>query len=72
MMFNLYERKVQSVFVEGGSFLLKALISAGIWDEARVFECPVLFKEGIAAPKLEALLEEEIQLKTDVLKIYRN
>ncbi|KYG83282.1 bifunctional diaminohydroxyphosphoribosylaminopyrimidine deaminase/5-amino-6-(5-phosphoribosylamino)uracil reductase [Roseivirga echinicomitans] len=69
---DLYERKVQSVLVEGGSFLLNSLMALGLWDEARVFECPVLFNEGIMAPSLKDASAETIQLQTDVLKIYRH
>ena len=72
MLADLNERKVQSVLVEGGSFLLNSLIALGLWDEARVFECPILFNEGIMAPSLKDAPAETIQLQTDVLKIYRH
>jgi len=71
MLADLHERNVQSVFVEGGSFLLNSLLTLGLWDEARVFESPVMFEEGISAPSLNESPLEEIHLKTDVLKIYR-
>ena len=69
---DLHGRKVQSVLVEGGSFLLNSLMALGLWDEARVFECPALFNEGIMAPSLKDASAETIQLQTDVLKIYRH
>lgn len=71
MLTDLHKRKVQSVLIEGGSFLLNSLIALGLWDEARVFECPVLFNKGIMAPNLKSILHEEARLQTDVLKIYR-
>ena len=72
MLAHLHERKVQSVLVEGGSFLLNSLMALGLWDEARVFECPVLFNEGIMAPNLKGTPQEVLQLQTDLLKIYRH
>lgn len=53
-IFNyLYKRQVQSVLVEGGSYLLNSLIGSGLWDEAFVIENPELyFKEGLKAPQL--------------------
>ncbi|WP_416376037.1 bifunctional diaminohydroxyphosphoribosylaminopyrimidine deaminase/5-amino-6-(5-phosphoribosylamino)uracil reductase RibD [Roseivirga sp.] len=72
MLADLHKRKVQSVLVEGGSFLLNSLMALGLWDEARVFECPVLFNEGIMAPSLKDASAEMIHLQTDVLKIYRH
>ncbi|MGW8122732.1 bifunctional diaminohydroxyphosphoribosylaminopyrimidine deaminase/5-amino-6-(5-phosphoribosylamino)uracil reductase RibD [Roseivirga echinicomitans] len=69
---DLHERKVQSVLVEGGSFLLNTFMALGLWDEARVFECPVLFNEGIMAPSLKDAPTEVLPLQTDVLKIYQH
>tara|TARA_A100000171_G_scaffold48974_1_gene57219 strand:+ start:1436 stop:2464 length:1029 start_codon:yes stop_codon:yes gene_type:complete len=72
MLADLHERKVQSVLVEGGSFLLNSLMALGLWDEARVFECPALFNEGIMAPSLKDAPAETIQLQADTLKIYHH
>jgi len=49
---DLYQRQIQSVFVEGGPTVLNALISAGLWDEIRVFRAPATLGQGIAAPRL--------------------
>ncbi len=46
----LFEKKLQSVIVEGGPMLLNAFIERGLWDEARVFVGNKLFHEGIKAP----------------------
>lgn len=50
MMEDLYNRKIQSVIVEGGSFLLNHLFEKDLWDEARVFKSHFTFKSGIRAP----------------------
>lgn len=47
---DLYQRKIASVFVEGGSLLLRCLVENRWWDEARVFTSDKTFGQGIAAP----------------------
>jgi diaminohydroxyphosphoribosylaminopyrimidine deaminase/5-amino-6-(5-phosphoribosylamino)uracil reductase len=37
----LYERKIESLFVEGGEQLLRSFIEAGKWDEAYIFVSPL-------------------------------
>src|SRR5690606_29826440 len=49
---DLYRRKVQSLIVEGGSYLLQRFISEELWDEARVFNGQGKFHHGISAPLL--------------------
>ncbi|MDY5969646.1 MAG: bifunctional diaminohydroxyphosphoribosylaminopyrimidine deaminase/5-amino-6-(5-phosphoribosylamino)uracil reductase RibD [Bacteroidales bacterium] len=60
----LYGRKIQSVIVEGGRTLLDAFLSAGLYDEIRVFSSPVLFGKGLRAPSIPprpaTLVEERI------------
>ena len=48
---KLVELNIQSVLVEGGSFLLQDFINQNLWDEAFVFQNPTLmFKHGVPAP----------------------
>lgn len=49
---DLYERKVQSVMVEGGSSLIHSFLEKDCWDEARVFISSQSFNEGIKAPQI--------------------
>lgn len=53
---DLYERKIQSVLVEGGSQLLQSLIENKLWDEARIFKNLQTFGKGIFAPKITGKL----------------
>lgn len=46
----LYEREIQSVFVEGGAELIQNLINRNYWDEAREFIGNVHFYSGIKSP----------------------
>ena len=47
-----YERKFQSLLVEGGSMLLQSFIDAGCWDEAYIEASPLRLKDGVKAPEL--------------------
>ena len=48
----LYQEKLQSLMVEGGSILLQSFIESECWDEAYVEHSSDYLKEGIKAPKL--------------------
>ena len=50
---ELHRRGIASVLVEGGATLLNTFLSAGPWDEARVFTAPVHFAHGTPAPRME-------------------
>ena len=66
-----YENNLQSVIIEGGRQTLQSFIDAGIWDEARVFEAPVILHQGIHAPKLiDFQKEKSIAIEKDCLSIY--
>ena len=69
---DLYRRKVQSLIVEGGSFLLQMFISEELWDEARVFIGDTRFDSGIPAPLLNQKPEEMRDIMGDLLCVYKN
>ena len=47
----LYEKKIQSLIVEGGSILLQSFIDADLWDEACIECSSISLNEGIISPK---------------------
>ncbi len=50
----LYDNKIESLIVEGGSLLLDSLIAEGAWDELRVEVNRSLFiGKGVDAPKID-------------------
>lgn len=69
---ELNHRKIQSLIVEGGAFVLNQFISEGLWDEARVFTGPISFESGVAAPILSIFRQEIIAVQKDILTIYYN
>ncbi len=52
LMQRLYDAKMLSVIVEGGPSLLNSFITAGLWDEGRIFTGDSLIPGGIPAPVL--------------------
>ncbi|TXF91538.1 bifunctional diaminohydroxyphosphoribosylaminopyrimidine deaminase/5-amino-6-(5-phosphoribosylamino)uracil reductase RibD [Neolewinella aurantiaca] len=71
---KLKEQRIGEVTVEGGASVLKAFVSAGLWDEARVFTGSVRFGEGVRVPVLppSAVLVEEEEILADRLAVYHN
>lgn len=48
----LYERKINSLLVEGGAKTITQFIESNLWDEARVFIAPRAFGNGVKAPAI--------------------
>lgn len=67
-----FKQNIHSLIVEGGASVLNQFLSAGVWDEARIFEGQKEFGNGIEAPKFKASLESEENIKGDILRTYRN
>lgn len=67
---HLQKRKIQSVIVEGGAFVLKNFLDAELWDEARVFTGSSKFGEGIEAPKMHQNPDRQISIQEDLLSYY--
>lgn len=49
---ELYNRKIQSVIIEGGTKTLQGFMKKKLWDEARVFSSNQKFGRGVPAPEL--------------------
>lgn len=69
---DLHRRNIQSLIVEGGSFLLQTFISEELWDEARVFIGDTRFGNGIPAPLFNQKPEAMRDIMGDLLCVYRN
>lgn len=68
---DLYERKLQSLIVEGGPTLLQSFINQGLFDEIRVFRSNTMYlHEGIKAPVFEAKILKTEEVSTDTLTWY--
>ncbi len=67
----LYDLKIQSVFIEGGSKVLSSFIDAKLWDEARIFTSEQLFQKGISAPTIFGKQSSEEIIDQDRLTIIK-
>jgi diaminohydroxyphosphoribosylaminopyrimidine deaminase/5-amino-6-(5-phosphoribosylamino)uracil reductase len=68
---DMYERKIQSVIVEGGAILLNSFIKQGLWDEARIFRSKQEFGSGIEAPYVRGKLLSVDKIGEDEMVVYR-
>jgi diaminohydroxyphosphoribosylaminopyrimidine deaminase/5-amino-6-(5-phosphoribosylamino)uracil reductase len=68
---DLVKQKIHSVLVEGGAQTLQLFISHQLWDEARVFQSPRLFENGISAPTLPGKIVSVSPIGVDRLTIFR-
>jgi diaminohydroxyphosphoribosylaminopyrimidine deaminase/5-amino-6-(5-phosphoribosylamino)uracil reductase len=67
---ELHKRDIQSLIVEGGKYTLDGFIDAELWDEARVFDVPIQFKGGTAAPKLQTKPTHYTKILNDTLEYH--
>ena len=69
---DMYVRKHLSMIVEGGTYLLKAFMKKGLWDEIRIFRSPNTFGSGIESPIVRAKASSHEMILDDTLIVYRN
>lgn len=69
----LYQHKIQSVIIEGGTQTLQSFIDSNLWDEAYVCIGNVEFTDGIVAPKLNSnTLIQQQEFMLDKVCTYKN
>ncbi len=68
---RLYERKVLSLVVEGGTETLSHFISQGLWDEAHIYTGSLLFCGGIKAPGIKGTKAASECLDDTLLTVLR-
>ena len=69
---DLFERKIQSVLVEGGSKTLQSFIDQGLWDEVLVFQSNQTLGDGLKAPTFQSENAEIEMVGNDKLISYFN
>lgn len=65
----LQEHHVQALLVEGGAKTLHSFLSAGWWDEYRVWTAPIYLGEGVEAPAFPHPPAYQSTIGTDILKV---
>ena len=68
----LFENNIQSVIIEGGSRTLQTFLDEDLWDEARIFKGPIVFRTGVKAPLYSGTLISKSTIKNDELLIFKN
>ena len=68
----LYENKIQSLIVEGGTKTINNFLDSKIWDEIRIFKSNKKLAKGIKAPKIDLKQKIKTQIDGDRLEIYKN
>ncbi|MEY4572235.1 MAG: riboflavin biosynthesis protein RibD [Bacteroidota bacterium] len=67
---ELYNRGIQSVFVEGGSRTLQYFIVDNVWDEARVIVGDKKFEDGVRAPLISKVPSDVQKFGEDTIYYY--
>ena len=67
IMSVLYEKKIQSLMVEGGRCLLQSFIDAELWDEIFVEHARQVLGNGVKAPKIPDNLASEFEKRDHVV-----
>ncbi len=69
---ELYNRKIQSLIIEGGSITLQSFIDNELWDEARVFTGDIKFESGLKAPVIQSKPTTSEVIGDSLLEIFVN
>jgi len=69
---ELYRRNILTVIVEGGKKTHQSFIESDLWNEARVINGKVFFKDGLKAPELHRIPDAQYQIGTDRVDTYYN
>lgn len=69
---DLYRRGVTSVMVEGGANVLRQMIAARAWNEARVEISSTTLGDGIKAPHIEKDIAAHHEIDGNVIDLYKN
>lgn len=65
----LHTMGVQSLFVEGGAFMIRSFIDAGMWDEIRRFTGMMSFSNGVPEPFPEMVPGKSFNFEKSKLEI---
>jgi diaminohydroxyphosphoribosylaminopyrimidine deaminase/5-amino-6-(5-phosphoribosylamino)uracil reductase len=68
---ELVQRKVHSVFVEGGPAVINSFLKSGFWDEIRRCQSNKILEEGIMAPAPRGILTGSEKVQEDLWTYYK-
>jgi diaminohydroxyphosphoribosylaminopyrimidine deaminase/5-amino-6-(5-phosphoribosylamino)uracil reductase len=67
---DLYEKKIQSILIEGGTTILQDLLEKDLYDEIRIFQSDKIIEKGIPAPIFQKKFNQVIEIENDILYIF--
>lgn len=68
----LYQKGIQSLFIEGGTMVLNHFISTGLWDEVRIFMGKTSFFNGVKGPGFEGRFHHGTEFAGSSLEVFYN
>ncbi|HEV7381663.1 MAG TPA: bifunctional diaminohydroxyphosphoribosylaminopyrimidine deaminase/5-amino-6-(5-phosphoribosylamino)uracil reductase RibD [Dyadobacter sp.] len=68
---ELVNRKIHSVFVEGGPAVINSFLKSGLWDEIRRCQSNMVLGKGIMAPAPRGILTGSEKVQDDLWTYYR-
>ncbi|MDL2296354.1 bifunctional diaminohydroxyphosphoribosylaminopyrimidine deaminase/5-amino-6-(5-phosphoribosylamino)uracil reductase RibD [Bacteroidales bacterium OttesenSCG-928-B11] len=71
MLEELYEKKIQSVIVEGGRKVLDRFLEHGLWDEIRILVGDQQWGKGLPAPLLQHEIDQELTIRNHKIRYVR-
>ena len=69
---KLYDDKILSVIIEGGTKTLSNFIDSDMWDEMRVFKTQEILGDGVKGPKIKFNVKRKVEIENDILEYYLN
>ncbi|CAG4988925.1 Riboflavin biosynthesis protein RibD [Dyadobacter sp. CECT 9275] len=70
ILHRLFERKIHSVFVEGGVAVINSFLQAGLWDEIRRCQGTIQLGTGVKAPAPQGILRKSEMVEGDLWTYY--
>ena len=69
---KLYDDKILSIIIEGGTKTLSNFIDSETWDEMRIFKTKEKLGDGIKGPNLKLSVSKKVDIGDDELVYYLN
>ena len=69
---KLYDDKILSVIIEGGTKTLSNFIDYDMWDEMRVFKTQEILGDGVKGPKIKFNAKRKVQIENNILEYHLN
>jgi len=71
LLTHLHQRKIQSLFVEGGATVINSFLQSGLWDEIRRCQGKRVIGKGVKAPVPQGILTGFEKVQEDLWTFYK-